>query len=143
MTDVFVQVTPDGQDADSEDALRSLRRWLHEDETLTGEVRVEVAATEPPVAGHMGASGFDILQLALGSGLSTAALAVSVLQWQLARHRPPALVLSRGALKVEVTPEGARDAETLRRVVELLDRQPAPTGPGGRAADGESDGSAA
>ncbi|MGH4030569.1 effector-associated constant component EACC1 [Actinomycetota bacterium Odt1-20B] len=138
MTDVFVELAPTGRGADTEDALRSLLRWLHEDETLDGAVRGRLADRAAPVPGHMGAGGFDILQLALGSGLSTAALVVSVLQWQLARHRAPALVLSRGELQVQVTPEGARDAETLRRVVELLDQQPA-----GVAGDGESDGGAA
>ncbi|MEU7577752.1 hypothetical protein AB0B50_09155 [Streptomyces sp. NPDC041068] len=136
MTDVCVRLAADGPGEDTEDALRSLLRWLHEDETLTGSVRGEVAASAAPVAGHMGAGGFDILQLALGSGLSTASLVVSLLQWQLARRRAPSLVLSRGELRVEVTPDGAHDAETLRRVVELLDEQTT-------AGDGERDGGAA
>lgn len=138
MTDVRVELAPADRDADAEDALRSLLRWLHEDETLDGALRGEFTASAAPVDGHMGAGGFDILQLALGSGLSTAALAVSVFQWQLARKRAPAVVLSRGELRVEVTPEGARDTETLRRVMELLDQRPAVTAP-----DGERDGGAA
>ncbi|MEV5980554.1 hypothetical protein [Streptomyces sp. NPDC052114] len=138
MTDVFVELTAADGDADTEDALRSLLHWLHRDETLDGAVRGEIAAAAAPAAGHMGTSGFDILQLALGTGLSTASLAVSLLQWQLARRRAPALVLSKGELRVEVTPEGARDAETLRRVVDLLDRRTAVT-----AGDGDRDGGAA
>ncbi|GGU03783.1 effector-associated constant component EACC1 [Streptomyces violascens] len=124
MTDVCVELASADRGADAENALRSLRRWLHEDETLAGAVRGRFADPADPVAEHMGAGGFDILQLALGSGLSTASFVVSVLQWQLARNRAPALVLSRGELRVEVSPESAGDAETLRRVVELLDRQP-------------------
>ncbi|MCF3119368.1 MULTISPECIES: effector-associated constant component EACC1 [Streptomyces] len=138
MTDVRVELAAADRDADTEEALRSLLRWLDRDETLGGAVRGAFAASAEPVPGHMGTSGFDILQLALGSGLSTASLAVSLFQWQLARRRAPALVLSKGELRVEVTPEGARDAETLRRVVELLDRRTAVT-----AGDGERDGGAA
>jgi hypothetical protein len=138
VTDLCVELASADRGADAENALRSLRRWLHEDETLAGAVRGRFADPAAPVAAHMGAGGFDILQLALGSGLSTASLVVSVFQWQLARNRGPALVLSRGELRVEVSPEGARDAETLRKVVELLDRQPAAI-----AEDGERDGGAA
>ena len=137
MTDVFVELSETDEGADAEDALRSLLRWLREDKTLGGALRGGIAPAEP-AAGHMGAGAFDILQLALGSGLSVAALVVSVLQWQSARTRAPALTLSRGGVKVEVTAEGARDPETLRRVVDLLDGQAAAVAP-----DGERDGGAA
>ncbi|MBX7550419.1 hypothetical protein [Streptomyces sp. NPDC004232] len=104
----------------AEDDLRSLLRWLHEDEAL--DVRGRVGGAPPP-SGAMG-TGFDLLQLAVGSGLSTASLVVSVLQWQTSRHRAPAVTLRRGEVEVVLTPEAARDAETLRALADLLDAQP-------------------
>lgn len=129
MTDLTVAVT--GDEVDTEDELRSLARWLREDESLAGHLRADVGAAPAP-AGHMG-TGFDVLQLALGSTLSTAALVVSVLQWQLSRRRAPALVLSRGDVRVELSQEAARDEGTLRRVMEVLER-----GDGGTADDDSS-----
>lgn len=121
--------------ADTEDELRSLARWLREDETLDGGLRTEFEAAGPAPDGAMG-TGFDVLQLVLGSALSTAALAVSVLQWQLSRRRAPHLVLSRGELRVEISGEAARDEETLRRVLAVLEPD-GPGGPGGPGTDGE------
>ncbi|MEU1041674.1 hypothetical protein ACFYP4_31655 [Streptomyces sp. NPDC005551] len=116
------QRTPDtGEALGSEDELRSLLRWLHADETL--DVRARIGG-EPAAAQHMG-SGFDLLQLALGSGLSTASLVVSVLQWQSSRRRAPAVTLRRGEVEVLLTAEAARDEETLRRIVGLLDGEEA------------------
>ncbi|MET9546296.1 MULTISPECIES: hypothetical protein [unclassified Streptomyces] len=126
MTDLVVEV----READAEDELRSLADWLREDETLDGHLRSRVASAAPAPADHMGA-GFDVLELALGTSLSTAALVVSLLQWQLSRRRAPALVLSRGDVRVELTQEAARDEETLRRVMAVLE-----PGEGG-AADGD------
>ncbi|MGA4847707.1 effector-associated constant component EACC1 [Streptomyces sp. G5(2025)] len=126
MTDLVVEV----READAEDALRSLAGWLRADESLDGQLRSRVAPAAPAPADHMG-TGFDVLELVLGSSLSTAALVVSLLQWQLSRRRAPALVLSRGDVRVELTPEAARDEETLRRVMAVLER-----GEGG-AADGD------
>ncbi|MGW5663957.1 effector-associated constant component EACC1 [Streptomyces sp. NPDC003758] len=107
--------------AGAEDDLRSLLRWLHEDETL--DVRGRVGG-EPPCSGAMG-TGFDLLQLAIGSGLSTASLVVSVLQWQTSRHRAPAITLRRGEVEVILAPQAAHDEETLRALVDLLDGHPA------------------
>jgi hypothetical protein len=105
----------------AEDELRSLLRWLHADETL--DVRARVTGGPTP-AHHMG-TGFDVLQLALGSGLSTASLVVSVLQWQTSRRRAPSVTLRRGEVEVLLTAEAARDEETLRRIVAVLDREEA------------------
>ncbi|MFF8644742.1 hypothetical protein [Streptomyces sp. NPDC015345] len=126
MTDLVVEV----READAEDELRSLAAWLREDESLDGHLRSRVASATPAPADHMGA-GIDVLELALGTSLSTAALVVSLLQWQLSRRRAPALVLSRGDVRVELTQEAARDEETLRRVMAVLE-----PGEGG-AADGD------
>ncbi|GHE02298.1 effector-associated constant component EACC1 [Streptomyces alanosinicus] len=102
----------------TEDDLRSLLRWLRDDESLA--VRGQAGSSAPPAPGGMGA-GFDILQLALGAGLSAGSLVVSVLQWQAARRQAPAVTLRRGEVEVLLTAQTARDEETVRRIVELLD----------------------
>ncbi|MEU6667835.1 hypothetical protein [Streptomyces sp. NPDC046727] len=125
MTDFVVAIpappgTPGPADGHSaaEDDLRSLLRWLRADETLA--VRARAGSGSPPDPGGMGA-GFDILQLALGTGLSAGSLVVSVLQWQAARRHAPAVTLRRGDVEVLLTSRAARDEETVRRIVELLD----------------------
>ncbi|MFJ4471228.1 hypothetical protein ACIP2X_27620 [Streptomyces sp. NPDC089424] len=121
MTDLIVEL---GDSPQAEDDLRSLRRWLHDDEVVDGHARV--AAGAPPALGAMGGTGFDALQLALGSGLSTASLVVSVLQWQTARRGAPAVTLRRGGVEVLLTKEMARDQEAVRGLVELLDTSVTP-----------------
>ena len=66
-------------------------------------------------------TGFDVLQLVLGTGLSSAALAVSILQWRDARRTRPALTLRRGDIEVDIPPEAAADEDTVRRIVALLE----------------------
>ncbi|MFI6701387.1 hypothetical protein ACIBJC_20880 [Streptomyces sp. NPDC050509] len=129
--EVRVTGAADGEGPEAE--LRSLLRWLTEDETLDRDVRGTVRGREPLAPGHMG-TGFDLLQLAVGTAVSTASLVVSVLQWRTSRrHAAPAVVLRRGGAEVELSGEAAADPETLRRVVELLDRAEETGGDGGTA----------
>ncbi|WP_369177075.1 effector-associated constant component EACC1 [Streptomyces mutabilis] len=125
MTDFRIEISgpPDGTDA--EDHLRSLLSWLREDGTPT--LRARAAGSAPAAPGSMGA-GLDILQLAIGSGLSAASLVFSVLQWQASRRRAPAVTLRRGDVEVVLTAQAAGDEETVRGIIDLLDRQvpPAP-----------------
>ncbi|MFE4372901.1 hypothetical protein ACFRMN_32605 [Streptomyces sp. NPDC056835] len=110
------------EEEDREEELRSLLRWLTEDESLDRAVRGAVRGDEPLGPGHMGA-GFDLLQLAVGTAVSTASLVVSVLQWQTSRRRgAPAVVLRRGGAEIELSREASADPELFRRAVELLDR---------------------
>ncbi|MFI9253032.1 hypothetical protein [Streptomyces sp. NPDC053069] len=123
MTDFVVAIpappgAPGAGHSGAEDDLRSLLRWLRSDEALA--VRGRAGSSARPAPGGMGA-GFDILQLALGTGLSAGSLVVSVLQWQAARRHAPAVTLRRGEVEVVLAPRAARDEETLRRIVELLD----------------------
>ncbi|MET9106879.1 effector-associated constant component EACC1 [Streptomyces zhihengii] len=109
-----------GDDGDAEEALRSLTRWVHEDESLGGRVRGRILADAAPEPGSMG-TGFDLVQFAVGSGMSAAAVVVSVLQWRSSLRKPPGLTLTRNGVEVQVSAELAADDEVLRRLVAALD----------------------
>ncbi|MET9960179.1 hypothetical protein ABZ128_14215 [Streptomyces sp. NPDC006326] len=127
----------DGPEAE----LRSLLRWLKEDEALGRDVRAVIGSDGPPPpsapdpappATPMGSPGFDVLQLAVGSGLSAASLVFSVLQWQASRRRAPALTVTRAGYEVRLTGDAAEDPEVLRRIVAALEPQ--------QPRDGDDDG---
>ncbi|OON82125.1 effector-associated constant component EACC1 [Streptomyces tsukubensis] len=125
MTDIAVRIDrlgPGGQPWDTEEELRSLLRWLRADESLHGTMTVVAAPSAPPVPDAMGAGGFDILQLAVTSGFSAAALAVSILQWKSSTRGSTRVRVRRGDIEVELTGELASDEE-VRRVIRLLDGQ--------------------
>lgn len=84
----------------------------------------------------MGSPGFDVLQLAVGSGLSVASLVFSVLQWQASRRQAPTLTVTRDGYEVRLTGDAADDPEALRRIVAAL--EPAVPRDGNR--DGVDDG---
>ncbi|NEB13654.1 hypothetical protein G3I32_33260 [Streptomyces coelicoflavus] len=132
MTDFRIEIPgpPDG--TDTEDHLRSLLSWLREDGTPLLQARA--GSSKPAAPGSMGA-GLDILQLAIGSGLSAGSLVVSVLQWQASRRRAPTVTVRRGDVEVVLTAEAAENEETVRDIIGLLDRQ-GPTAP----EDGEESG---
>ncbi|MGW7289790.1 effector-associated constant component EACC1 [Streptomyces sp. NPDC054847] len=119
MNDLTVRVTATG---DGEDALRSLLRWVHEDENLDGRARGRIGAASAPEPGSMG-SGFDLVQFAVASGLSTSALVVSVLQWRSSLRRPPAVTLSRDGVEIRLAKEAADDPETLGRIMAALEKR--------------------
>lgn len=121
MTELEVRVAVTGQPDGGEDELRSLLRWLRADETLRYDVRGRLTAGTAPAPGSMGAA-FDVLQLLIGSGLSAGALAVSVLQWRDSRRRRPGLVLRRGPVEVEISPDAA-GSELAERVTALMIRE--------------------
>ncbi|KAF4407553.1 MULTISPECIES: hypothetical protein [Streptomyces] len=120
MAEQVVTVSLAAAGGDADDELRSLLRWLRHDETLHDAVRGQVAADGAPRPGAMG-GGLEILQLVIGSGLSGAALAVSVLQWRDARRTRPVLTLRRGPVTVEIPADGAADTEAVRRIVRMLE----------------------
>ncbi|MEV8536106.1 hypothetical protein [Streptomyces sp. NPDC051211] len=107
-------------DEGPEAELRSLLAWLSEDESTGSSARGRIAGERPLPAGHMGGAGFDLIQLAVGSGLSTASLVFAVLQWQVARHRPPEVTVRRGPYEVRLTGSEATDPETVRRIADAL-----------------------
>ncbi|MER6445162.1 hypothetical protein DEJ51_05670 [Streptomyces venezuelae] len=121
--------------------LRSLHLWLREDETVHREARGRIRSGAPVTAAGgtaMGTSGFDLLQLTVGSALSTGSLVVSVLQWQASRRgRGPALTVRHGAYEVTLTGDEAGDPAALDRIVAALEN-----GSGDADPDGAHDGTA-
>ncbi|WP_369256733.1 hypothetical protein [Streptomyces sp. R35] len=103
--------------SDAENDLRSLTRWIAEDETLMSACSGTLHSSGPPRSDHMGL-GFDILQLALASGFSAGSLAVSIAAWLDARRGSPRLRLRRGSIIVELSAETSDD--TLAAVWRLL-----------------------
>ncbi|MFB6812353.1 hypothetical protein [Streptomyces sp. NPDC056387] len=108
-------------DREPEAELRSLLAWLSADETVGAGMRGRIGGDGPPEKDHMSGGGFDVLQLAVGSGLSTASLVFAVLQWRLARLRPPGLTVRRGPYEVRIEGPQADDPEVLLRIVAALD----------------------
>ncbi|MFC9299126.1 hypothetical protein ACFTWH_31830 [Streptomyces sp. NPDC057011] len=146
MSEYALQVDHHRPGRGSETELRSLMLWLSEDESLRRDVRGRIGSGEPATAAGgtpMGTPGFDLLQLAVGSGLSTGSLVFSVLQWQASRRRPPALTVRHGPYEVTLTGDEADDPEALRRIVAALEHGSA-SGSGGHSgnADGDHDGTA-
>ncbi|MEU6210537.1 hypothetical protein AB0O42_23595 [Streptomyces sp. NPDC089922] len=144
MTEYALRVDAPGGGGDAEDELRSLLRWLNADESLGRGLRGTLAAdperpaagtptSGTPSAGTLMGTGLDLVQLVVGSGLSTGSLVFSVLQWQASRRPAPSLTVSRGGYEVRLTGEAADDPEALRRIVALL--EPSPEG-------GDDDGTA-
>ncbi|MFE2880347.1 hypothetical protein ACFXG6_18185 [Streptomyces roseus] len=124
MHEYELQVDPERAGQGPESELRSLLLWLKEDESLRRAVRGRIRSGVPAPAAHgtpMGSPGFDLLQLAVGSGLSAASLLFAVLQWQASRRRPPVLTVRRGPYEITLTGEEAGDAEGLRRIVAALE----------------------
>jgi hypothetical protein len=141
MTDFGAGVSATLDTTGTEDDLRSLLLWLREDDAV--DLLVRPGSAGPPPPGGMG-TGFEVLQFAVSGGLSAASLVVSVLQWQTSRRRAPAVTLRRGEVEVLLTAQAARDEETVRRLVALLDGDPQPaTLPGARTeGSGGDDGTA-
>ncbi|MEU2395113.1 hypothetical protein [Streptomyces sp. NPDC007369] len=148
MREYELRVDPHGAGEGPESELRSLLRWLNADETLGRAVRARIGSDASPAAPaddplppgtSMGGSGFDLLQLAVGTGLSTGSLVFAVLQWQVSRRKSPALTVSRDGYEVRLTGDAADDPEALRRIVEALDAA-APAVPAAPPEDGDHDG---
>ncbi|MEU8626808.1 hypothetical protein [Streptomyces sp. NPDC048669] len=122
MPEVEIRVAENEHPDGSEEDLRSLLQWVGADESLRHEVRGQLAGSTTAQPGSMG-TGFDVLQLLIGSGLSTGALVVSVLQWRDSRRNRPAITLRRGPVEVEIPVSGV-PADVAERIIALLDQEP-------------------
>ncbi|GGZ94677.1 effector-associated constant component EACC1 [Streptomyces subrutilus] len=124
--ELALRVDERGPGAGAEDELRSLLRWLTADETLAGGLRTRLVhdpdgAPDTDVAAEPMGFGLDLLQLAVGSGLSTGSLVFAVLQWQASRRPAPDLTVRRGDYEVRLTGDAARDPDALARVLAALE----------------------
>ncbi|MFF3750331.1 hypothetical protein ACFYYH_07695 [Streptomyces sp. NPDC002018] len=122
MSELEIHVVANKHPDGGEEDLRSLLRWVEADELLRHEVRSRLVSSEATSRGSMG-TGLDVLQLVIGSALSTGALAVSVLQWRDSRRNRPGLVLRRGGVEVEI-PVESTGADLERRIIALLSQEP-------------------
>ncbi|MFJ6757990.1 hypothetical protein ACIQNK_23550 [Streptomyces sp. NPDC091273] len=124
MREYDLRVDPYRPGLGPETELRSLLLWLREDETVRREARGRIGsspAIAAPGGTPMGSPGFDLLQLAVGTSLSTGSLVFSMLQWQASRRRPPALTVRRGPYEITLTGDEADDPEALHRIVAALE----------------------
>lgn len=93
--------------------MRSLHRWLQEEDELRGRVSLLTAG---PAVEEMG-SLLEGLAVALGSGGAITVLAKSVSVWLTQRHSDITVEVSHGDRTVKVTANRAMDAEKLIRDV--------------------------
>jgi hypothetical protein len=105
-------------DGDGPDPVRSLRTWLQDDRTVREHGELRWAEAESP--GHQGVL-IDVIQLAVGSGLSVLQLALAVAQWRDSRHPHPVVTITRKlddgrSIRIETS-----DPAVLERVVRELE----------------------
>jgi hypothetical protein len=96
VTQLTVRVrVPEG----SPDEIRSLRTWLRDEPAVRAYGQPTVDGPEAP--GGMG-TALEVLALVLGSGLSAAQLALSIIMWRASRDRPVRVVIERDDRQVTV-----------------------------------------
>jgi hypothetical protein len=105
-------------DGDGPDPVRSLRTWLQDDRTVREHGELQWAEAES--SGHQGVL-IDVIQLAVGSGLSVLQLALAVAQWRDSRHPHPVVTITRKlddgrSIRIETS-----DPAVLERVVRELE----------------------
>jgi hypothetical protein len=79
-------------DGESPDSVRSLRSWLQADRTVREHGDLRWADAGAP--DHQGVL-IDVLELAVGGGLSALQLALAVAQWRDSRHPKPVVTITR------------------------------------------------
>lgn len=108
--------------------LRSLYRWLREDEDLRS-ARIGLSGTDP-APGEMG-SALEVIEVLLANAWSAASLAVAVAAWRQSRPRAGGVTVRIGQAEVRIS---GGDEEEVRRLVALCsaagdgDQTPAPAG---------------
>jgi hypothetical protein len=105
-------------DGDGPDSVRSLRSWLQADRTVRehGDLRWADAGS----AEHQGVL-IDVLELAIGSGLSAVQLALAVAQWRDSRHPKPIVTITREAADGTSIRIETSDPAVLERMVRPFD----------------------
>jgi hypothetical protein len=107
VTNVLVRVrVADG----SLDESRSLSTWLRDEPQVRAHGRpVVTPAGEPDEMG----TGMEVLTLLLGTGLSAAQLALSIIMWRASRNEPVRVVIERDDRQVAVDTSDPDDAAAI------------------------------
>jgi hypothetical protein len=92
-----------------------LHTWLRDEPAIRAAGRPEV--NWPAAPGEMG-TGLEVLTLVLGSGLSAAQLALSVIMWRSTRDKPIRVVIERDGRQVTVDTNSAERAEAVAAELE-------------------------
>ncbi|MGC9665685.1 effector-associated constant component EACC1 [Planosporangium sp. 12N6] len=94
----------------SVDEYRSLLSWLRDEPEVRRHGQLTAVAGDTG-AGQMG-TALDVLTLVVGSGLSAAQLAFSIIMWRASRDQPVRVILEHDgrAVPVDTTDPGAAEA---------------------------------
>jgi hypothetical protein len=112
VTQLTVRVrVPEG----SPDEIRSLRAWLREEPAVRAYGQPTIEGQDAP--GQMG-TALDVLALVLGSGLSAAQLALSIIMWRSSRDRPVRVVIERDDRQVAVDTSSPEQAAAIASQLE-------------------------
>ncbi|MER8047519.1 hypothetical protein [Streptomyces sp. NPDC094032] len=100
--DIVVRVDEAGAEGDFDEGreLRSLARWLRDDDAIRTTAIVELRSAPTP-SGAMG-NVFDAVQLTADSGFQLANLALAYVTWRAGRRRPPAVTIEHEGVRVEL-----------------------------------------
>jgi hypothetical protein len=105
-------------DGESPDSVRSLRAWLQADRAVREHGDLRWADAGSPE--HQGVL-IDVLELAVGGGLSTLQLALAVAQWRDSRHPKPVVTITRELADGTSISVETSDPAALERVVRELE----------------------
>jgi hypothetical protein len=92
------------------DDIRSLHTWLRDEPAVRTFGNPTTSSTQPP--GEMG-TGLEVLALVLGTGLSAAQLALSIIMWRATRDKPVRVVIERDDRLVPVDTTSPEQAEEI------------------------------
>jgi hypothetical protein len=94
----------------SADESRALSTWLRDEPQVRAYGQPQAAADDTP--GEMG-TGLEVLTLVLGTGLSAAQLALSIIMWRATRNEPIRVVIERDDRQVTVDTSDPDDAAAI------------------------------
>jgi Effector Associated Constant Component 1 len=107
VTQVTVRVRiPEG----TPDDIRSLHTWLRDEPAI--RAHGQPALTGLSERGEM-STGLEVLSLVLGTGLSAAQLALSIIMWRATRNHPVRVVIERDERQVAVDTSSPEQAEAI------------------------------
>ncbi|MGA5369979.1 effector-associated constant component EACC1 [Streptomyces griseoincarnatus] len=112
-----MEITVQCNSDEAEGELRSLTQWLSADLSVRRHVQAVPGTAGPAVPGQQG-DVIDIISLLISSGLSAAALGMSIASWRATRPQVPTLIVERpDGLKVEITGHSSTEVEEIIRRV--------------------------